>query len=459
VTINESLFLTAHPDLEFSTQKNNGVSLFLLGFILDPYNPADTNDDILRKLLKTCNSFEDVTAHTAHYGGRFVIIYDGFGETKLFHDPAGFRQIFYCNDKNSVWCASQPHLLAHELNIRQSEDQDLLNFLRSGKFMSGRTEHAWPGEDTIYEGISHLLPNHYLDLSSGLPERYWPNAKISEIPCDEAVPISAQLLQGLLKSAHNRYKLTLAVTSGWDSRVLLAASKPIKEDIFYFILKNKKMNNRHKDIKVPQKLFSRLGLKFNVIECDGRVDERFREIILKNVCFYQSEIKIGFYYNFFKHFQGTVTLGGNMGELARRHYDWAGNVSAEKLAACLGYRGDIFVIKNCSDWLKDAQAAADKSNIDLLDLFYWEQRMGNWGAMYPSELDIAIEELHPFNCRKLFLTMLSVNKVYRKRYDSVLYKRLISYMWPEVLREPIYPPSYVGKAKSVLRALIEKILE
>ena len=124
--INQNLFLTVHPDLEFNYVSNNYISLFLLGFILDPYNPKYSNKDILNKLIEDSNTFKEIVRSTYNLGGRWIIIYKDNKSIKIFHDAAGDRQIYYSKNNSEIWCASQPHTIAKELNYLSNNHISLI---------------------------------------------------------------------------------------------------------------------------------------------------------------------------------------------------------------------------------------------------------------------------------------------------------------------------------------------
>ena len=101
-----------------------------------------------------------------------------------------------------------------------------VEFINSFEF-SNKKEHNWPFESSPYKEIKHMLPNHWINLETGICKRYWPDKALPALPLDEAVKRISADLRGLMKSAANRFDLVLAVTSGWDSRVVLASSKDI----------------------------------------------------------------------------------------------------------------------------------------------------------------------------------------------------------------------------------------
>jgi hypothetical protein len=98
-----------------------------------------------------------------------------------------------------------------------------------------------------------------------------------------------------------------------------------------------------------------------------------------------------------------------------------------------------YVCEVMKRWYAEALACENELGLRVLDLFLWEQRMGHWGAQYPFEQDIVVEEMSPFNNRGLLLTLLSVDGKKRKAPPYTFYRRLIADLWPEAMSEPINP--------------------
>ncbi|MCC7239120.1 MAG: hypothetical protein IT421_06395, partial [Candidatus Brocadia sp.] len=78
-----------------------------------------------------------------------------------------------------------------------------------------------------------MLPNHYLNLKTGLCKRYWPNKPFQNLSLEEGLEKSSNILKALMKSASNRFDLTVGLTAGLDSRLVLAASKEISNKLSY----------------------------------------------------------------------------------------------------------------------------------------------------------------------------------------------------------------------------------
>ena len=205
VQVNENYFLTIHPDLNHVYHKANDIEIIVLGFILDPINPHYKDEDIVKHLLNATSDFKSVIKGTYNYSGRWIIIYIDNGDIQFFHDAAGSRQIFYTFHKSGVWCGSQPHTLAWQLDIPNSNDPDLLDFINSKEFEED--EHCMVGDGTIFPQIFHLIPNHSLSITNQYVSRYWPDKPISKLSMNEATEKISKLFTGLYEAANNRFNL------------------------------------------------------------------------------------------------------------------------------------------------------------------------------------------------------------------------------------------------------------
>jgi len=434
VKLNESLNLTCHPDLECIDVKKGDIRLILLGFILNPYDPGLSNRQILEKLVSSITCFEELIKGVYSLAGRWVLIFISPSQFKIIHDAAGMRQVFYSFYNDQYVLASQPHVIATQLNLKRDKNQDILQFLNT--LSTSNMEKRWIGDGTPYENVFHLLPNHYLDLKNKTCPRYFPEKNLEPIDLDTAIPIVCELLKGIITAISQRSNLTMAITGGWDSRTILSACKNIKNDIYFYIQKYQGMTDRHLDIKIPRKLLKQLGLKFHIHDCNHYDNNsEFFEIIKKNCFMLQTEKKLPLYYDFFSNFKhDQVNLSGVVAEMCRRPYGYGvfTPVIPEKLAARHGFENDPYVTEVLKNWIDDLPDFLSEDFALVLD--FMENSIGNWGAMFPTELDIALEEFYPFNCRELLCTCFSVDNQYKGKKESQLFRGIIQNLWPELLR-------------------------
>jgi hypothetical protein len=445
--IGSAFHLATHPTLQVVQSRRDDFELTLLGFILDPENPHNTDAEILRRLCDDSATGTDVVRGTSRMGGRWILIVDNGDETVLFTDPCGLRQVCHTKDENgSAWCASQSGLLAQLLDLEISDEA---NEFMGSLYFTAYPEYWWPGTSTPFAEVEHLLPNHLLELRTGSVKRFWPWKPVVAVGLDEGVKRGGELLKGILKSASQRFPLALAVTAGLDSRSLLAAARDLQDDIFFYTLKKPRSPDAVTDIAVAKRLLGKLALHHSVIDCGVSVDPGFDELYKQNVATAHPAWGSIVQALSRDYPRDRLVINGNCAEIARCYYRntprkrdrLAGGVTPELLAYLENMEGNAFALRQFQAWLDDVPPAEARGELDVLDLFYWEQRMGKWQAMSQLEWDLAQETLSPYNVRDLLTLLLGVDAARRNRPERELFLRMIRELWPEVLSEPFNPKS------------------
>ena len=442
LTLGPRLKLTAHPELSVTQASSGTKSVVALGFLLDPTHPDAGDQEILDGLLERFGSLEQLLQATSPLGGRWAIIATLKHQQYLFTDALGLRQVFYTTPElvGDLYMMSEPAAGAAMLGL--PVDHDARAYMDSAEFRTN-PEYLWPAASSPFRGISRLLPNHYLDLGNGSCQRFWPERRLSKITLEDGAEKVAGLLTGLLRAAANRFDLAIAVTSGIDSRVVLAACKEIKDEVSFMTLRQWHMADDSPDITVPQTLLAQLEMKHDVILSQAPMTPEFGLIFKSNV--YKAhehygpdaEAILGYFQ------RGKVTVTGSGGEVGRcpfrqelPFFDRKRVTAAFLSRIEIGTRNE-FAISHFTNWLNDVNP---NHGINTLDLFEWEQGCGSWLPATQQEFDIAWKEIFtPFNCRDLVIAMLSVPVKYRKGPDYILFNRVIQKMWLEVLDAPINP--------------------
>ncbi|QQR67666.1 hypothetical protein B188_04490 [Candidatus Brocadiaceae bacterium B188] len=442
VKIHNSLHVMSHPNLNTVQAISENKSITLLGFILDPNNPHATDSDIINELIHKLFCCDTFIEHTFRFGGRWILIVNDGKTIRLFHDACGLRQVFYTDTVHTkdLWCASQPRIIAEILRLQF--DPDAVDFINSYEFRNDQN-FKFPCESSPYKEIKHLLPNHYLDLLTGQPKRYWPNKELDELPLNEAIEKISVSLKSLMKSASYRFDLALGLTSGWDSRLLLAASKEISDKISYITVRKVNMLDDHADVQIPSILLSNLKLKHDVVKSSYIISDEFIQAFKKNTSLAHDVYAPDAYAILKYSGQKKVAVTGGVSEAGRRSVrdmyckPKKEKITAQDLSKIESMGNSQFAINNFEKWLL---GLGDIHNVDTLTLFGWEQEHGTWHASSQLEFNIGWKDIFtPFNCRDILINMLSVKEKYRKSPKYLLYKKLILKLWPEVLSVPINP--------------------
>jgi hypothetical protein len=441
--------LKVHPDLEIILARGSKAEFLLLGFVLNHHRPEASNQELMDEMAGTCHNLEKMLEYCRDLCGRYVIVFNFAGKTGLLNDLIGSRSVYYCIHQNTVWCASQPSTLARLLRIDEDPSAGVRAYVERDMFTSG--EGCWIGDGTKYIGVKHLLPNHYLDFDEKRSVRYWPTCPLDTLDIESATRKSAAMLENTMRAASNRFQLSMAVTAGWDSRCLLAATTNVRSEIYYYIQKYGGMTDSHPDIKIPRKLARKLGFTFHIIECDDYQDDAFDVALERNVFALHNPAKKVLYRSFYQNFKGKVNASGNISDLCRTIYGINPVHEITNLLALVHLSDSEYAAASLNDWYAEAKPRCDALGYNLRDLFFWEQKLGNWGSMFAAELDIAIDEFYPFGTRRLVETILAIDEKLRPYDNSSVHQKMIELLWPELLSAPINPIGWRARAARLLR--------
>jgi len=437
--------LYAHPDIQLSTVTSADAKLTvtLVGYIIDPNCPERSNTDILNTIANFADSVESISDYMSYVSGRFVLIINTLRETLLFHDPCGLRTVYYTKYNGKLFVGSQPLIFKQILPLKDGER--LSSYFRS-LYVKTNLIHWIPSGCSLYEEVHHLIPNHYLRFSTVEQIRYWPKRILPQKKVNEVLVEASNLLRDLMIAANNRFKLAQTLTAGWDTRLLLSASKSISNEIYFYSLQYRNLHLKSNDIKIPAKLLQFLGISHNLIDCRKSVPEAFCEIYQRNSLPAHMDDWGNIAYGMIDSYpQDRVCVKGNCSEIARCYFYKSGThqpiFSPDQIIALVdGWHTISFVRDQIATWFDRTSEVATESRMDLLDLFYWEHRMGSWQAQGQLEWDIVQEVYSPFNHRRLLELLLSTPSQLRSASTNYsFYKMLIKVLWPEVLRQPVNP--------------------
>lgn len=442
-------YLYAHPDLEVNQISDSEKSIVLIGELYDSDSPEKGNVDILRDILINAHGKEALIAGLKRYAGCYALLYTSGGEGVIVHDARALREIYYCKDSNQIVCGSQPNLVAKfsSPEVELSSNPMLLDF-----YKNHLDDSKWIGDETYFQGIKYLTPDHYLDINKREVHRYWPHEPIKRLDLKEAVPRACAFLQGIMRAIVHRHSAMMAVTAGTDSRTLLAASRGIRDKIYYFV-NNIGLHNDHPDISIPIEMFAKIGTPFHVHDVPQDVSDEFRKIFLNNTFIASDRYLPAIYHVLFKNHADKVLILG-VGEIGRTYYGKEPKqLNSYLMAYKLGYPRAPYVINQCGKLLPEVLRIAKKYGINAMDFLHWEYRLGPWGAVRNSESNIAIEKVDPYNSHLLSEIFLGVDDKHKNHLEHpcVLFREMIRNMWPQLLDWPINPVKYSLRGKLVKR--------
>lgn len=277
------------------------------------------------------------------------------------------------------------------------------------------------------------MPNHYLDLADWTAVRFWPrpDAFAQNLSVDAAAATVAHHLQRFMRAATKEFRVGLALTAGFDSRILLAAAREFLEEIEFFTF----APGKHRvDQIMARKIANRLGLRHRVVSgvrasaaemqaWDRAVGDTIRAPVRS-------------IYTTVRQFDYDLILSGILGETGRgRLYrsDYA-TINAERPTAALVLTRmlqplDPALLSATETWLRDVAWLPCSAVLDLavLELFY----MPLWRPAQCAD----IAEMMPLVNRTIQTAFMSVPP--EEKSSDTLFRKSIAMLWPETLKFPI----------------------
>lgn len=454
----DSHVLYIHKDSEVSRIDKAKTNFVLIGYVINPKIPTKTTLDILTDIANL-PLVNETSEYLYSLVGRYVIIIKNQDRLIFYNDACGLKTLYYTNYEKDIYAASQP--LLFELVIPIKKGFDYQQYINS-TYVWGNIEHWIPAGSSLYEEVYHLTPNHYFDSSSYKQIRYYPNKPIKKKEPEEAVREFSSLLRKTMTAANYRFKLALPISAGLDSRTILSACKEITEDIYFYTLRYRKLTKRSNDIKIPVKLSQVLGFHHRVIDCRKPMNRDFERLYKSNVDNPHLNdwgiIANGIYDSYPME---RIAVKGNCAEIGRCFYYPTGEhnkISSYKYFTRLEYDWEniTFIENRISEWFDGIKDNKLNFGYDLLDLFYWEHRMGSWQAQSQLEWDIVQDAFTPYNNREILDIILSVEPKYRCEPDFLFFKKSIKILWEEVLKVPINPKKF--NLKTFIKIKIKSFL-
>ncbi|WP_405247872.1 hypothetical protein [Cellulophaga sp. Asnod2-G02] len=453
--------LHVHPDCLQTTATNTSKKAVLLGHVLDPRNQELSSSDILETLLKQNNEngIEKVL-----YGlvGRFVLIVEENNEFTFFNDACGLKSFFYTEQKKEFYAASQPLLLklVTENVIIKGKRFDSYH---NSDYVKGSKENWFPSGTSLYPDVYHLVANHYLKSETLKQTRYWPVKKLEIYSYEEAKQKFAELLKLTLETGSKKHNLGLGLTSGFDSRILLSASKKVTKDMLFYTLQYRNLDQNSNDIRIPVSLSKKLGFSHEVMDCRLQTTNQFKKIYLANSDMAHlndwGHIAFGISQNLP---EGTMSVKGSCSETGRCFFYKNGihpeiKSSHDIMSINPKWKGIPFIENQIASWYDEIKDPNMNKGYNILDLFHWEVSTGSWQTQSQLEWDIVHDTFTPFNNRELLDLMLHIDTKYRSKPDYTLYKDTMKMLWPEVLLEPINPETPKVKLKYKFKSILAKL--
>ena len=428
-----------------------GPDALLVGHVIDPAVPEATDADLVASIVAGYTGPASVARRLHGLSGRFVLLIDAPDDSYVFHDAFGLRPVYFGRTGSGPAVSSDPAVHGYFGLIDPAP--------RPGFWGSAyqRNEAEWwiPSGTSLVQGIDQVPPNHYLRCSTTEAVRYYPHAQtpVADSSHDVEATVVA-MLRGSIDAAARRWRLALPLTAGVDSRTVLAAARGLTDTPVYTL----QLGDRpvpSPDVQVAAELCRRIGAPHRVLHGSDSPSADFERAYVQSTVSPHFDRRGRGIWTTRASFPESVILNGNGLEVARCFYYPSGShrpvtTAGQLLDLVTGWRRIPFVAERVHQWHESTRALPEKTGFDILDLFYWEHRMGGWAAQNFVESGTAHEVFAPFNNRALLELLLTVPVAERCAPDYRFFRRLWLRMWPELLAVPVNPGAGHGGVKGVL---------
>jgi hypothetical protein len=218
---------------------------------------------------------------------------------------------------------------------------------------------------------------------------------------------------------------------------VLAGSKKIAQNVEYFTHISKSEDKESADLKIAKLLCQQNNLKHQVIRYDSSCAIKVQDSLEDRHKFWHSidyEMSKVMCVN-------DILIKGSCVEVARNSFGLIGNKEITAMLLCHLFAIPVsnWSIIHIGNWIRESKPFCDSFGYRILDLFYWEHRIGCWQAICQNESDYYFDTFSPFNNRELLETMLAVPVKERIPPKFNFYCGVLNKLNPKVLEVTINP--------------------
>lgn len=393
------------------------------------------NTDLPSFLLdKYINDYKEFLNTLDFIAGRFVIIIgNNLGNVRIYPDASNTRSSYYTTDKMII--SSHVNLITDNFNYKKNEENELVpkfNLLF---------------ENSPFVNIKSTIPNYYVNVKQNSYTRFFPreNNKYTSLDKIEKFSMIEHLWKSQLKHYDKSFEnLILSLTGGNDSRFSLAMARELNKDIQFFTYSTTEGETKDSatfskvlsvDQFIVKQILEDIPLKHKFFYFDQATEKLTTHDLInlnKNTIIQHGRYILPFYLHAFQE-KKVMHIRGNLLEIARSYYhpkDRPNNVSSVKSTLKFGFKKYNSIIEESTidssidSALRKLKYGENLFDYHILDLFYWEDRMGRWYSEVLNETDAAFDTLLPFNMRAIIEISLSFSK-FEQRSDY-MFKELIN---------------------------------
>lgn len=426
-------YMASHPSLPALKICEERTGIFVGYMVGWPVSPEGR---VMQKHIVLPTGESETTLHDElyRYAGSWACMIHVEGEWRLYGDPFHSIPIVYHTDLHVI--ASSTGLIPGEERSKHEALVDALDIPNQ--------DNWYPFGLTPYHECRRLLPNHYLKIDTKQVVRHWPHSDTfgHYSGSDIRSTVIKKLSKNIRAFVENGVPY-LSLTAGRDSRVLLACSREVKDQISCHTIRIPDEGARI-DFQVAgyiAKTFDleRKGQHFVKPDPDDLEQwlARTGRCVAGRTWHNVTTLR--------QLHAGRARFEGIGGEIGRAYChrstdDRETRFTPTELVKRLNLPVTEELCKAARNWLADAP---DLDAFRLLDLLYIEQRIGCWGSVTSLGHADSAQTMFPFCDREIVHALVSLDEEDKRSEEWMT--DIIRATWPELLHIPF--DQYVGWAR------------
>lgn len=438
LSLNDRFALRYHPDTRVETSASPGGAT-LIGTAVSTASDTDLKGQLSAMGAATPAERNEFLRRLS---GTYVLILPSPRRIWVYTDPAAMMQVFH----RGARVASSPTLLGH-----LERDLEL-----DAEYAFGGDNDWYPGTLTPFLGVSVLLANHRLEVTSGHSERFWPTVEMPPTDPETGTEALGELLRCTVERLVDVGPVLCSLTGGKDSRVNLAALRDAREKVQFFTIGGLEIAKC--DSEAPAILSERFGLNHRSVgsvATPGWILDLYDEMTggmalggRRAVAGAAATIAG----------PNLIHLNGNLGALAKSFFWPSRDPSSVRLSTLTKEFSSRppRIRAGVADWLASVPELPPTT---VYNLMYLEQRGGRWMGIGETASSLFYDSFTPFSSREVFETICGLPT--RTQYGGTLLVDLVRNLWPELLSVPycrsrrnwstFVPRTLKNRAKQALR--------
>lgn len=403
----------------------------LIGYVFHCYN-SNTEEEILKDIIKLRDAerLDEIDKLCGHFA---IIIHDK--DVNIYTDASSSFKVFYGKEKEDFFVGSDPKTLLLFHDFKKHTGKEKSKFYKSNYFLNDRTK---VGNECRYENIFQLLSNHCLELNSLSEKRVFPRKKREEKSQEEACKLLVPILKNIITQIEKRYTIFTSITAGYDSRLLMSATKSISDKITYYTFKLPNVKEDFIDYTLPKKIANNLDLNYKSVKINELDEDTIEEI--ENTYDLPKIRPFQQYKNIFpENKKPNILLVGFVSEVAKNYLERVKVNSGKDVVRAIHSPDNKYLEDYYQNWLNQNKETIKNYGYELLDFIHWEQDISNFAGQNTHYANHYVNLFSIFNSREIMKIMLSVNPKYRDGKNTIFFRYLIKKMWTELLNYPFNP--------------------